>query len=64
MYEQLIIHYDKHQFLSDKYNFINKSYKSSERKDYEFHDKETHNHFLLKEVKKHQIVDSTAGIQL
>jgi hypothetical protein len=45
MYSQLMIHYDKHQFLSDNYVFIEKTYKSPERKDYSFYDKETHNHF-------------------
>lgn len=54
-------HYDKHQFLPEKFVFVQKSYKSEERRDYQFDDKETHNNFLLKELKKHQIIDSPMG---
>lgn len=64
MYQKLIHHYDKHKFLSDKFIYINKNYRSSERQDFEYNDKDSHNHFLLKQLKKSQIINSTLGITL
>lgn len=64
MYHKLIEHYDRHQFLPEKFIFLMKQYKSMERKDYQYDDKETHNHFWLKELKTHEINDKGAGVCL